>query len=65
MMKVTQKDIRGLVKEGVAASVTKPEQIPCPYQTIGVSVGRYGINGRLLYGENGKLYAVEDRNFGF
>lgn len=63
MKKYTQKQLKNLVKNNIAADVTcKYKVINEPYIQIGHSVGVYGCNGMLLKGlEPGKLYAVTRR----
>ena len=65
MQKFTQKELRELVRTGVAADVTRAtgrEAIPENYRQIGYSCGVYGCNGMLLqWCETNKLYAVTSR----
>lgn len=64
MDKYTQKQLKGLVKSGVAIDITNAKDrsiIPGYYRQIGYSSGVYGCNGMLLQDENGKLYAVTER----
>lgn len=65
MMKYTQKQLKELVKSGVAVDVTNVDgrgAIPEDYRQIGYSSGVYGCNGMLLQGcESGALYAVTAR----
>lgn len=61
MTKYRQKDIRNLVKQGIAIDITeKPckNAIPERYKLIGWSEGMYGTNAKLYKGESGQLYAV-------
>ena len=62
MMKYTQKQLKELVKNGVAVDVTNASErgaIPENYRQIGYAQGVYGCNGMLLQGcESGTLYAV-------
>jgi hypothetical protein len=66
MTKYTQKQLKALVKNGIAVDVTnatnRAEAVPEDYKKIGYSLGVYGKNGLLLQGcESGKLYAVTAR----
>lgn len=64
MEKYTQKELRRLVKIGVAIDVTNASSstaIPEQYRQIGYAKGIYGCNGMLLQGESGQLYAVTAR----
>lgn len=65
MTKYTQKQLREMVKKGVAVDVTNAMSraaVPEDYKEIGYSLGVYGCNGMLLQGcESGKLYAVTGR----
>lgn len=64
MEKYTQKELRRLVKIGVAIDVTDAGSrsvIPEYYRQIGYSAGIYGCNGMLLQGDSGQLYAVTAR----
>ena len=62
MQRFTQKELRELVRSGVAVDVTRArdrEAIPENYRQIGYSCGVYGCTGMLLQGcETNKLYAV-------
>lgn len=61
MEKMTQKELKRLVRNGVAKDVTNSgsrKDIPEGYRQIGYSCGVYGCNGMLLQGESGQLYAV-------
>ena len=61
MEKMTQKELKRLVRSGVAKDVTNSgdcKDIPESYRKIGYSCGVYGCNGMLLQGESGQLYAV-------
>ena len=67
MTKYTQKQLREMVKNGVAVDVTnaqsRAEAVPEDYKKIGYSLGVYGRNGLLLQGcESGTLYAVTARS---
>lgn len=64
MEKMTQKELKRLVRLGVAKDVTNSSSqadIPEYYNHIGYSCGIYGCNGMLLQGESGQLYAVTAR----
>ena len=64
MTKYTQKQLRDMVKQGVAIDVTnasKPNDIPEPYRQIGYAESIYGCGGMLLLGNSGQLYAVTSR----
>jgi hypothetical protein len=65
MTKYTQKQLKDLVKNGVAVDITNTSDrgaIPEAYRQIGYACGVYGYNGMLLQGcESGKLYAVTSR----
>lgn len=65
MTRYTQKQLREMVKSGIATDVTnarKQSEIPEPYRQIGYSAGVYGCNGMLLQGvRTNKLYAVTSR----
>ena len=62
MQRFTQKELRELVRNGVAVDVTRARDrkaIPENYRQIGYSCGIYGCNGMLLQGcDTNKLYAV-------
>lgn len=65
MEKYTQKFIKNLVKQGDAIDVTDAlsrEAIPEVYFKVGYSKGVNGINGLILEGMSGKLYAVTKSN---
>ena len=66
MKTMKQKEIKNLVKLGVAVDITAEEGSLTRYRQldpIAVSRGKYGMNGGLLkdYG-TGKLYAITARN---
>lgn len=66
MEKMTQKELKRLVRIGVAKDVTNSgdcKDIPEGYRKIGYSCGVYGCNGMLLQGESGQLYAVCARSY--
>lgn len=59
--RMTQKELRELVKRGAAIDVTretKRNAIAERYDVISRSFGVNGMNGLLLQGESGQLYAV-------
>lgn len=61
MEKYTQKFIKSLVKQGDAIDVTNSlsrEAIPEGYFKAGYSKGVNGINGLILKGISGNLYAI-------
>ena len=63
MRRYTQKELKNLVRLGVAKDVTNDSErtIPGYYRQIGYSAGVYGCNGMLLQDANGQLYAVTAR----
>lgn len=61
MEKMTQKELKRLVRVGAAKDITHSSSradIPEEYSQVGYSSGVYGCNGMLLRGKNGQLYAV-------
>lgn len=61
MEKMTQKELKRLVKVGAAKDITHSSSraaIPEDYRQVGYSSGVYGCNGMLLRGKSGQLYAV-------
>lgn len=66
MKTMKQKEIKNLVKLGVAIDITAEEGNLDRYRQldpIAVSRGKYGMNGGLLKDyETGKLYAITARN---
>lgn len=61
MEKYTQKFIKSLVSNGYAVDVTNSlsrEAIPEGYFKVGYSKGVNGINGLILKGISGNLYAI-------
>lgn len=61
MEKMTQKELKRLVKVGTAKDITNSSSrrdIPEGYSQVGYSSGIYGCNGMLLRGDSGKLYAI-------
>lgn len=65
MTKYTQKQLRNMVRDGIAIDATHFsdwQDIKEPYKQIGYASGVYGCNGKLLYGmETGNLYAIISR----
>ena len=65
MERYTQKQLKSLVKNGIAIDITYAHErkvIPESYNQIGYASGIYGCNGMLLRGyTSGKLYAVTGR----
>ena len=65
MERYTQKQLKALVKHGIAKDVTRATEqnaIAEPYRQVGYSCGIYGCNGLLLQGmTTGDLYAVTAR----
>ena len=65
MEKYTQKFIKSLVKNGYAVDVTNSisrKDIPEGYFKVGYSKGVNGINGLILKGISGNLYAITKGN---
>ena len=69
-MKFTQKQLREMVKNGIAVDITNGnnekrnelEKVEGWLEDVGYASGIYGCNGRLLKGHNsGKLYAITAR----
>lgn len=61
MEKMTQKELKRLVRVGAVKDITDSSSrndIPERYSQVGYSSGIYGCNGMLLRGESGQLYAV-------
>lgn len=61
MEKMTQKELKRLVRVGAAKDITDSSSrrdIPEGYSQVGYSSGIYGCNGMLLRGDSGQLYAV-------
>lgn len=61
MEKMTQKELKRLVKVGAAKDITHSSSraaIPERYSQVGYSAGVYGCNGMLFRGNSGKLYAI-------
>ena len=64
MIKFSQKQLKELIKTGVAIDVTDRTDIPENYTQIGYSGGVYGCNGQLFIGEmSHKLYATTSYNY--
>lgn len=61
MKKTTQKTIKNMIQAGIARRVTECAQIAENYNCLAYSVGIYGINGLILRGESGQLYAIPSR----
>ena len=70
MTKYTQRQVREMVKEGIAEDITygsndtrrEIEEKEGYYTQVGYSSGTYGCNGMLLKGnKTGKLYAITSR----
>lgn len=65
MIRYTQKQLKELVKRGIAQDVThaiEQSAISEPYRQVGYSCGVYGCSGLLLQGlTTGNLYAVTSR----
>lgn len=64
MTKYTQKQLKQMVKDGIAEDVTYASDvtaIPENYRSVGYAEGIYGCSGRLLMGDSGKLYAITSR----
>lgn len=64
MTKYTQKQLKAMVKDGVAIDVTYAKErkaIPEGYRQIGYAESIYGCGGMLLKGDSGQLYAVTSR----
>lgn len=66
MKKYTQKELKNLVALGVAVDITNAPTSLEQYRQldpIGVSRGKYGMNGGLLRdNKNGQLYAITARS---
>lgn len=66
MEKFTQKQLKGLIKEGVAMDITHSKKdiidnlLKIGVTQVGYSSGIYGCNGMLLKDNIGKLYAITD-----
>lgn len=64
MTKYTRKQLKAMVRDGVAIDVThaiEQSEIPEYYTKIGYAESIYGCGGMLLKGISGQLYAVTDR----
>lgn len=65
MKKYTTRQLKELVKIGAAIDVTdaiSATAIPEWYDKIGYSRGINGLNGLLMKGKSGKLYAITSRS---
>lgn len=65
MKKFTTRQLKELVKIGAAIDVTdalSTTAIPEWYEKIGYSRGINGLNGLLMKGKSGKLYAITSRS---
>lgn len=65
MKKYTTRQLKELVKIGAAIDVTdaiSTTAIPERYEKIGYSRGINGLNGLLMKGKSGKLYAITSRS---
>lgn len=65
MKKYTTRQLKELVKTGAAIDITdiiSRTAVPEPYDIIGRSKGIYGINGLLMRGKSGKLYAITSKS---
>lgn len=65
MKKYTTRQLKELVKIGAAIDVTdalSTTAIPEWYEKIGYSRGINGLNGLLMKGKSGKLYAITSRS---
>ena len=65
MKKYTTRQLKELVKIGAAIDVTdalSTTAIPEWYDKIGYSKGINGLNGLLMKGKSGKLYAITSRS---
>lgn len=66
MKRITQKEIKNLVKLGAAVDITAEEGSLEKYRRfdpLAVSRGKYGMNGGLLRDhETGQLYAITARS---
>ena len=61
MEKMTQKELKRLVKVGAAKDITHSSSraaIPEVYSQVGYSSGVYGCTGMLCRGDSGKLAAI-------
>lgn len=65
MTRYTQKQLKEMVKSGVATDVTNANDrsaIPEQYRQVGYAESIYGCGGMLFQGcESGKLYAITSR----
>lgn len=63
MVRYTQKQLKSLVRQGLAIDITNHYEnaIPGAYYKVGFSSGVYGCNGLLLRDYAGQLYAITAR----
>ncbi len=65
MKEYKRKELKNLVVIGAAKDITD-EDYDClddrPIEKIGISCGVYGMNGGLIRGASGQLYAICARN---
>lgn len=64
MTKYTKKQLKAMVRDGIAIDVThasSQSEIPEYYTKVGYAESIYGCGGMLLKGISGQLYAVTDR----
>lgn len=61
--KYTQKEIRDLIRSGMAQELEREDQIPDDYEKIGLSTGLYGMNGGVIKDrKTGEMWAIPVRN---
>lgn len=60
-IKMKKKDLKNLVKSGVAVDITTAAEWPQGLERIATSNGVYGLNGALYKDKQGQLYAVTAR----
>ena len=62
--KVTQREIKRLIKAGAAIELTDTKTVPCGrLETVAMSFGIYGMNGGLFRDtQTGQLYGILRRN---
>lgn len=61
MIKTTLKELKQLVKNGLAVDITTKKEKITGLEKVAFSFGVYGINGGLLKDNNGNLYAITAR----
>lgn len=66
-MKVTPKQLKDMVKEGLATDITNAPDIDeldrkLHFEVVSVGKGIYGMNCALLKGNDGKTYVITSRN---